>query len=484
MCIMKKKKVTILYFITIYLRLFLMVVALVSSIWCIVNDSELWVVNIILAFIMIVCVTKIFQERMERITGEYCEFVSYLDLCKRLTKKKISRNNVGHHLDLLNGYLIIGSYEEALQEIAELKRLEERLSALQKIEFQILSVVYNRECEREMSPGKQEKIIKELKELSLKLNQLEKVDVAKKENLCERIMLQKYLLQEQWDEIIKLEEGKNPETTYKRVVKAYALGLCYLKTDRYEESYKNLTYVIECGGETKYVGLASEIMELLPIDEGERIEHVQTHTGIFALLKYLILVILCAGFFIYINFFIHKASGNSIVEAYSKSYWLNKESVEVIYQEELDQYEFAIISDGNHISYVLFEERMQNAEKIYRICRSYRMSMKELEPKRVIDYTVETKRKSDVDNFDLKVYAKNEMWNVINKFYKKENIFYKDNFHCVGVSYYSNVEDIEVKKQMIDIKEIRIINGTRAFIWEISDIDLETVDFFDFQFDI
>ena len=204
------------------------------------------------------------------------------------------------------------------------------------------------------------------------------------------------------------------------------LGVCYLKAQKYTEASGKLAFVIRNGGDTKYVSLANELMDKnsLKIEKSEK-EVIKNNGLKICFIKYFVLGLLCLGGFLFTNFFNFNCiiKGNTTLETYAKNYHVNAE-----YVAKLD-------------------EMAGDAE------------------------------------FTLKASAGQEIYQVIEQFYKKEDIFYSDGFDCVGISYYSNVEDIEIAGRKIDIEETIEIHGKNAYIWKVDNIDLENVDYLDFHYE-
>ena len=82
-------------------------------------------------------------------------------------------------------------------------------------------------------------------------------------------------------------------------------------------------------------------------------------------------------------------------------------------------------------------------ENNYRICQQYRVSIEEL-LSNYSEYDVEIDEMAQTPEFTLKASEAQRIWQGFKQFYKKEDIFYTDDFDYVVISFYSNVQDIEI----------------------------------------
>lgn len=193
--------------------------------------------------------------------------------------------------------------------------------------------------------------------------------------------------------------------------------------------------------------------------------------------------ILCLGGFLFINFSdSNNIEGKTLLEAYTKNYNVKAEDVDILYQNEAGKEELLILEDGKYIVYILSEKSETEGENRYRICQLYRVSIEELLSD-YSEYDAKIDEMAQAPEITLKASETQRIWQVFKQFYKKEDIFYTDDFDYVGISFYSNVQDIEIAGKKIDVEETIVIHGENAYIWKINNINLNNVDYLDFHFE-
>ena len=443
-----------------------------------IHNNEIWRLlgDTVLIIGLVYCVIQLFIAWMSYIVWERCRFVPYLKLLKFLKKFKVNNENVNIHFALLKTYIILGMYSEAEKEIREVDNLRDHLSKMQKIELKIYELNYLRATEQEGFENEIQESLQLLQETELK-----SVEIG--ESFQRVIYLHQYMNQQDWNAVINILQEFHENTVYEQVEKAYWLGMCYLKTGKYNQAIEELAFVKKYGGDTKYVFLATEKMKDVPLKDitcekkTEKNNKQKLH-----LIKYSALSILCFVGLVYINLLPCKVVGNTIVEAYSENYNVNVEDVEILYQEELGKSELAILEDQKYITYMLSERNITEGKSNYKISRVYRVSKNELVPDISKSTTKIAEMAGDAE-FNSKATASQEVYQVIDQFYKKEDIFYTDTFSCIGISYYANVEDIEIEGERVDIIKTITISGENAYIWKVDHIDLENVNYLDFSFE-
>lgn len=442
-----------------------------NDIWCLLV-SALFLIG------LACCIFKMLIVRMNYMISERCRFVPYLRVLKCLKKFKVNNANANIHFALLKNYIILGMYSEAEKEVIEINSMEDRLSELQKVELSIWKLGYLKETGQENLENKIQDSLRILEEANLENAEI-------KERFQRTIYLHQYMNNQEWDAAIDILRQIREKTVYEQVEKAYLLGVCYLKKQKYTEASGELAFVIKNGGDTEYVSLANELIDKnsLKIEKTEK-EVIKNNELKIRFIKYFALGLLCLGGFLFTNFFNFNCmiKGNTTLETYAKNYHVNAEDVDILYQQELEKGELVILEDNQYIIYILSEKTGAEGESSYRICQIYRVSIEELLPDYSEDIAKIDEMSGDAE-FTLKTSAGQEIWQVFKQFYKKEDIFYTDGFDCVGISYYSNVEDIEIAGRKVDIEETIEIHGKNAYIWKVDNIDLENVTYLDFDYE-
>lgn len=443
-----------------------------------IHNNDIWrlLVGVLLIIGLVYCIFKIYIAWMNYNVRERCRFFPYLKVLKFLKKFKVNKANVDIHFALLKSYIILGMYSEAEKEIKELDNFRDRLTKIQKLEFIICDLSYLRATEQEGVENKIQESLQLLGEMDLK-----SVEIG--ERFQRIIYLHQYINQRNWNAAINILQKFQENTIYEQVEKAYLLGMCYIKTEKYKEAIAELAFVKRYGGDTKYVFLATEIMEDMSL-KNVTLEKkaVKNSKQKIQFIKYFALGILCFGGLVYVYLFPYNVAGNTLVEAYINNYNVKAEDVEVLYQEDIAKSELAILEDREYIIYILSERNITEGNCNYKIRRVFRVSKNELVPD-VPGYITKIDEAAGDAEFTSKAIASQEVSQVIEQFYKTDDIFYTDEFSCIGISYYANVEDIEIAGERIDIMKTIVISGENAYIWKVDNIDLNSVNYLDFSFE-
>lgn len=433
--------------------------------------------NIILLIGLVFCIFKMLIIWMNYMISARCRFVPYLRVLEYLKKFKINNANVNIHFALLKNYIILGMYSEAEKEIKEINNWEDRLSELQRIELSIWNIRYLKETEQENLESKILESLRTLEEANLENAKI-------RERFQKIIYLYQYMNRQEWNAAIDILQQIQEMTVYEQVEKSYLLGVCYMKTNKYKEASEELAFVIQNGGDTKFVSLAAEFMnDILSKNEKCEKKVIKNNKLKIRFIKYFVLGILCLGGFLFINFSVsNNIEGKTLLEAYTKNYDVKAEDVDILYQKEAGKEELLILEDGKYIVYILSEKSETEGENRYRICQLYRVSIEEL-LSNYSEYDAKIDEMAQAPEFTLKASEAQRIWQVFKQFYKKEDIFYTNDFDYVGISFYSNVQDIDIAGKKIDVEETIVIHGKNAYIWKINNINLENVDYLDFYFE-
>ena len=169
-----------------------------------------------------------------------------------------------------------------------------------------------------------------------------------------------------------------------------------------------------------------------------------------------------------LTLFASNISGNSAEEVYCKEYWIGqKDQAVVLYREEFDDYEMAVLCDGDKIGYCLCEKTGKESGETYKIIDSLRtdqhMETAQMEKALLYIQQDESEReayqKSVLDSF-----LTMQMWTV----------------SYTGVSCYPDVEEYVIGGQQVEVEPVITIDETQFYIWHIEGADLDSMDFLTF----
>lgn len=394
---------------------------------------------------------------------EQCDILADEQYCLRLLKR--NKKAVNLHKELLYDGLALGKYDECRREIEELHQLESRLKPLQRIEIQLYYIDYL------MAVNITEPLHTELENAE---NLLASIRVKRdeiKQAYQRGIRFRRYRIEEQWEDMLEFlrTEPKRGRTTLEQVINAYYCGWCCYCLGRYEEAFNELKIAAEYGGNSKYVKLANELMEQIPeknlydnniAGQSKKYERnfYKMVTIIFAVCGLLIMIWLGAN-----RYFLRS---ESIEEAYSKKYFCPQDELVVIYQKEIDNYEMAILYDGEDVAYCLFEE----TDKYYKLIQSYRVSL---------DY-LRRSNFPEVKEGEEDFFLECDIRDVIILFYKKHDIFYREDAEYVGICFYPLDENMKIDDDPVNIQQLdRIIyiNDVPVYFWSLENVDIKNISF-------
>lgn len=400
---------------------------------------------------------------MHWIKYEQCDILAYEQYYLRALKR--NKKSVNLHKELLYDGLALGKYDECRQEIEELHQLESRLKPLQRIEIQLYYIDYL------MAVNITEPIHTELENAE---NLLASISVKRdeiKQAYQRGISFRRYRIEERWEDMLEFlrTEPKRGRTTLEQVVNAYYCGWCCYCLGRYEEAFNELKIAAKYGGNSKYVKLANELMEQIPeknlYDNNIAGESKKRERNFY---KMVAIILAVCGLLIMIwlganRYFLR---GESIEEAYSKKYFCPQDELVVIYQKEIDNYEMAILYDGEDVAYCLFEE----TDKYYKLIQSNRVSL---------DY-LRRSNFPEVKEGEEDFFLGCDIRDVIIRFYKKHDIFYREDAEYVGICFYPLDENIKIDDDTFYIQQLdRVIyiNDVPVYFWSLENVDIKNISF-------
>ncbi len=473
------RNISLVVFPATALQYFLYIVPVVSlfyldaSVFCIFNVF----ISILLARFIVSIVWKSISEWIEWIIYTECDYESYRLSQEKTIKMKRNRNNVKSHLSLFNTYLVLGRYDECQKEINELDRLSSRMSDMQTILYGFHKADYLLETANSYPD-----VIKEINQIAETLDKSEKISQDEKNVIQKGIMTHTYLAEEKWEEVIALLKNEDNETIYEKVKNSFRLGKCYYLIGEYEQAFSKLLYVRERGGNTKFVALANDMIKSIPqsetyegLEQIEKSEKIKTgHWKIYADLLAFCLILFTT---IFINYY--SLHGTDLKEIYCKRYLCKGNEVSILYQQSYGNYEMLILNDSGKekVAYCLFEKISEISTPKYRMADSFFTNMyldnhkEELE---MIDKLSSEGEKESSHNFFQESIIKQELWSVINGFYKKNRYFRQEDLEYVGISSSRMVENVTVNGNPVGIEQINDVNDLPVYLWRLENVDLNT----------
>ncbi|MDE6529849.1 MAG: hypothetical protein K2K96_03645, partial [Lachnospiraceae bacterium] len=284
------------------------------------------------------------------------------------------------------------------------------------------------------------------------------------------IRLRRYRIEERWEDMLEFlkTDRKRSQTALEQVINAYYCGWCCYYLGRYEEAFYELKFAAEYGGNSKYVKLANELIEQIPeknlyenniAGQSKKVKHRGYTRAVTFLAVSCLLTIILIGANHYFSY------GNSIEEAYCKKYFCAQDELVVIYQKEIDNYEMAILYDGEYVAYCLFEE----TDNDYKLIKSYRAEFGFLRRSNFPEV-------KEGEDFLLGC----DIRRVITWFYKKHDIFYQEDAEYVGICFYPLGETIKIDENLVNIQQLdRVIyiNDVPVYLWSLENVDIKNISF-------
>lgn len=465
---MKKNRNHIKILIANLLRT-LLVFFIVIGIWIgilYIKESDFFQFYNVLIFIflaiIVYCVMDIWKIW---IIQEKCDFQAQETYILKLLNQKRYKEHIGLHLELLHTSLILGKYDQSKQEIDKLNEWNSRLNNMQRFQLQLCNI----DCM--ISMNKTASLKKELEKAEIALNKLHRVNNKTKQNIQTSIRLRRYLIEEKWEEILKLlkdisKVSKNA-TIYEQIYIAYIQGKCDCELKNYKEAFEELRFVINYGGNTKYVKLANNLLEKMPEKNlPENIyakKYIKIKHGMGRKIIFLIISCFLVLLFSIVTYW--WSQGKSVEEAYSKRYLCAENELTIYYQKNIGDYKLVILNEDEKIAYCLFKE---TGESNYKIVDSFRID------KNVDNNQMELMETESEKEFYQENKIKQEFWAVLTQFYKKNTIFKQENLAYVGITTSSMAENVTINGNPVSIEQITGVNNQSIYLWRVENIDLKT----------
>lgn len=360
-------------------------------------------------------------------------------------------------------YFIIGDYQKLEEQLEKLNTYKKSITSIQLLRlYCFLAVCCVERNDIEQFETNQEMFYTKLNTFHIRTkSQLMYIDRLKQQlsNAAHRVNADsEQLLQEYKRSLCKVQ---NP---YEQVVLCYRVGECLLKLGRKEEALEEFSFVIQNGGNTKFVtesmrvveehlsGRAIRSKELSEkiLEEVYRQKWKIKNKGI--VISVLILLIIFQSVIVKYN--------PNTMNFYHKKYYTQKEEINIIHSETFDQYTLELVKVNNTIGYHLFERKPQLGAYSYRIVKSHYEYVSFLQV--ADEFKMKNPQEKDtyyfIKNSIMENYIKS-----LSRFYKKNSILENYKWKYIGIFDHPLVEDIIRKERNYIVKEIVIDNETWYF---------------------
>lgn len=249
---------------------------------------------------------------------------------------------------------------------------------------------------------------------------------------------------------------------------AFIRGNCYYKLGSYEKAYVELQFAVKWGCDTKYALMAKDILEIIPGKEQYEVKSDRKlkslkYKGIG---KVILLAVDC--FIIVLLGVVYNdcSYGSSMEEAYRKRYLCAENEPIVLYSEKIDDYELAILEEGEKTVYGLFSKPADSDYRVEKFLFVYNHTGEDPMEKYELELTESQKEVLQ------KNWLEGEVQGVINEFYKDNDLFQCKDMECIGISYSPLIENIVVNGRPLHIEQMIGADGQIRYMWKIK-LDLE-----------
>lgn len=391
-----------------------------------------------------------------------CDVQAYEKFLRSLLRRKGYQENVKLHIELLITSLVLGKYDESRQEIDVLQRLNGKSKPVQRLNVQLFCIDY-------MIAMNETSFLNEaLENAENALLMLNVKNDRIKQKFQRGIKHRRYLIEERWEDLLELLKESSPKkmTIYEQVNNAYYYGGCCYHLGRYEEAFEKLKFVAEYGGNTKYVALANELIEKIPeknlyenksAGQSKKVKHRINKTVI-------IFAVSCILFILSIGFNRYCSYGNSIEEAYCRRYFCTEDDLTILYQNKIDDYELVILYDEENeknVAYCLFDV----TDSGYKMVDSHRL---------YINFAYYGKQMGSEKELYQESETSLDIRTTLNRFYKKNNIFYQEDMKYVGICLFPIAENAVVNGNPVSVEQVIYIDETSVYLWSVENVDLKT----------
>lgn len=420
--------------------------------------------SVVVTFVLAVIIWKLIRAWILWIVLDQCDFESYRIYQEKILRMKRNRNNAKLYLSIFQTYLVLGCHDECQSVIDELNRLHEKLSDLQKINYQLLYIDY-------LSVEKGYPALKEdIEKAAEAFAGLEKLPQERKDKLQLSIAIRKAFAEEQWETAVEYLKSSQKSTVFEEVNHAFSLGKCYDAMKNEQQAAQEYEFVRKWGGNTRYVALANTLLTARSSDDIRKPE--ASKNGLRSIAGNLLAAVLIIVITLSVNYY--SLHGSSMLEVYQKRYLAGGEGGTILYSEKVGDYEIAILDADEEIVYCLFQVSSQASGTRYKMVRSFHTEQTLRDQEAELEQLEKVFSFSENENeFYQESAIKRNVRAVITGFYKDSNFFLRETFPCIGISCYPEVEHVTVNGQQVNVEMINIPGEQQPVcLWRTEPLDL------------
>lgn len=408
-----------------------------------------------------------------------CNFESRRLLAEIFKGKGI--RSIKNKLLLLSLYILLG-YEDKCQKIMdELNDLYSEMPEDLKLKFQIRKLYF------QIDVDGYEETREKIKELVPFVR-----DLDKSSNDYIAVMFADCYSDKNWNKALEVLENKEIKNVYDQVWIAFFRGKCYFQLKEYQQAFYNLEITRRFGGNTKYVSLAKNMIEQLPVGTKGDVNTYKRDSYYFHEMYKMIACVVGICCVIAVSVLSNKAAsyGNSFQEIYAKRHLSSESEVDILYQGKVAEYDLIMVNYKNYIDYCFFQkvDGKKNAsyKMIYQVKvdkgqnDSYNKQNKEQENQpyinKILGYIYGEDFKDSYNKQNKEQENQLYIVRILDYIYGKK-FFEKKGITYIGAAFDKSTSNITIEGKPLKIKK-EIQNGEETiYIWEISDINIEDVLF-------
>ena len=292
--------------------------------------------------IVIALLLSLFTQYINWVAYGKCDMQAYYALLKITT----NRNKTSWNLAMLIACEALEKYDECSKLIEKLDSMKTLLSEDQKIEFQILKIIYYTKMEDQSAKNEEmERLLGEVSTMSRDNNNY---------NLA---MVQVHWAENDYEKTIEMLNRVKYSTVFAEVQKNYSKGICFFKLNRYKEAFQCFNFVCRWGGNTIYVTNAQAITEKIP-NEVKGMELPEENLQNYKKGKRRLFIRIIGLFIVFFCMF----AGLSYVSSKGNNGKQNsyRQNEIILYQGNISGYEVEISMRGSTINYHMYKEDSEN----------------------------------------------------------------------------------------------------------------------------
>lgn len=373
-------------------------------------------------------------------------------------------------VSLLSLYIPLGYEEKSKKIINELNDVYSEMPEDLKLKFRIIKLCFHIDVDG------YEESREQIKDLIPEIT-----DLDKSNNDYITVMFAYYYSDKDWNKALEVLENTKIKNVYDQVRISYLQGLCYFQLKEYQQSFYYFEISKRFGGNTKYVSLAQNMIDQLPV-ETKREKNTYKRVSYYFLQVYKMIACVI-GFCCVIGVFVSLnesfSYGNNVQEIYAKRHLTSESEVDILYQGKVADYEIIIVNCKKYLNYTFFQKVDGNGKDSYKMIYQARMNKEQRKAPFYKPYLSDLlSRIYGKDFFENKDETYNQMYiaNILSGLYRKK-IFDKKDMTYIGAAFDKSTSNITIEGKPLKIKK-EIQNGEETiYIWEISDINAKDAIF-------